>query len=274
MNILFIDESEQSKKQYIGVGGLIIKDDSISNLCALFKRNKEKHGIPEEVEIKWAHSWLRKHQIEEQMISAYSDILNLIESFNAKIIVAVIKNENTQDTTEAKWKCLEFVTERFQFFLQGQQNSDGIIIADFPGSGKEEKELLLRYYRLLDKGTYYVKPKNIVMNLLTTESHLNPVLQLADLVVGITTCMCTPGRKYTLPYWNLIRRNLHCNRDGQVIGCGLKIFPREKAKEILPVLFPEVEETTESHEEYIERMRCLYSVLMNEDELDIYFPRY
>ena len=42
-------------------------------------------------------------------------------------------------------------------------------------------------------------------------------------------------------------------------------------------LFPEaVEEASnfeESYEDYIERMRYLYSVLMNEDELDMNFPR-
>lgn len=115
------------------------------------------------------------------------------------------------------------------------------------------------------------------MNLLTTESHLNPALQLADLIVGITTGMCTPRRNYALPYWDIVKRNLHCNQHGEVVGCGLKVFPKEIIGEIISVLFPEVteerEDISKSYEEYIERQRHLYSVRMSEDELDIHFPR-
>lgn len=281
MNILFVDDTEQLNKQYVGVGGVILRDDSINNLFALFKRKKELHGIPAEEEIKWSppkSSWIRQNLIDENRISAYSDILDLVRSFNGKVIVAVIqRDELKQSVIEAKWKCIEFVTERFQFFLQEHEDRNGIIIADFPGSGKEEKKLLQNCFHLLEKGTDYVRPKNIVMNLLTTESHLNPALQLADLVVGITTGMCTPRRSYALPYWDIVKRSLHCNQNGQVIGCGLKVFPKEIIEEILVTLFPEAieesEEGGESYEEYIERMRYLYSVLMSEDELDIHFPR-
>lgn len=129
----------------------------------------------------------------------------------------------------------------------------------------------------METGTYYVKPKNIVMNLLTTESHLNPALQLADLVVGITTGMCTHQRDYALAYWDIVRRNLHCNQSGEVMGCGLKIFPKEIAEELITTLFPEaIEEwgdTGENYAEYIEKQRYLYSVLMSEEELDMHFPR-
>lgn len=281
MNILFIDDTEQLNKQYVGVGGVILHDDSLNNLYALFQHKKELHGIPAEVEIKWSppkNSWLGQNLIEEARISAYSDIINLVRSFNGKAIVAVVKrDEQGQNAIEAKWKCIEFVTERFQFFLQEHEDRNGIIIADFPGSGKEEKELLQKYYQLLEKGTHYVKPKNIIMNLLTTESHLNPALQLADLVVGITTGMCTPYKEYALPYWDIVKRNLHCNQSGEVMGCGLKIFPREIVNELITTLFPETikerEDDGMSYAEYIENQRYIYSVIMSEEELDMHFPR-
>ena len=187
------------------------------------------------------------------------------------------RDTSKQSLIEAKWKCIEFVTERFQFYLQTHEDRKGLIIADFPGSGKEEKKLLQDYYQLLEKGTKYVKPSNIVMNLLTTESHLNPSLQVADLVVGITTGMCTPQRHYALQYWDIVKRNFHRNQNGEVMGCGFKVFPNEIVGEIHATLFPE--EVGEprgfegSYEEYTERMRSLYSVLMSEDELDMHFPR-
>ena len=86
-----------------------------------------------------------------------------------------------------------------------------------------------------------------------SESHLNPALQLADLVVGITTGRCTPRRDYATDYWDIVKRSLHCNHNGEVIGCGLKILPKEIIGEIITTLFPEVAEVRkdvgESYEE-------------------------
>ncbi|MCL0064474.1 hypothetical protein M1N84_01010 [Dehalococcoidia bacterium] len=154
---------------------------------------------PEE-EIKWSppkNCWIAKNLIGGNRISAYSNIIGLVKSFKGKIMVAVIQRDaSRQSLIEAKWKCIEFVTERFQFYLQAHEDRKGLIIADFPGSGEEEKKLLQDYYQLLEKGTKYVKPSNIVMNLLTTESRLNPALQVADLLVGITTRMCVNHHEY------------------------------------------------------------------------------
>jgi hypothetical protein len=114
------------------------------------------------------------------------------------------------------------------------------------------------------------------MNLLTTESHLNPSLQVADLVVGITTGMCTPQRKYALQYWDIVKRDFRRNQNGKVMGCGLKVSPNEIIGEIHTTLFPEevleAGDFEKGYEEYIERMRYAYSVLMSKDELDMHFP--
>jgi hypothetical protein len=281
VNILFIDDTQQLGKRYIGIGGVIFHDDYLNDLCDLFRQKKALHSIPPEEEIKWSPSrgsWIANNLTGNSRISAYSDILSLIRTFKGKIMVAVIKKETSERSViEAKWKCIEFITERFQFYLQNHEDRKGLIIADFPVSGKEEKKLLRDYYQLLEKGTKYVIPTNIVMNLLTTESRLNPALQVADLVVGITTGMCTPKREYALQYWDTIKCNFHRNQIGDVMGCGLKVFPDEIVGEIHTALFPkEIKETggsEESYEEYIDRMRHLYSVLMDEEELDMHFPR-
>jgi len=281
VNILFIDDTEQVSQQYIGIGGVIFHDSCLSDLFKQFNEKKALHGIPSEEEIKWSpdrNSWIKNNLIDKARISAYSDILALIKSFNGKIIVAVVqRNDLSWTPLEAKWQCTEFVTERFQFYLQDHDDKQGLIIADFPGSGKEEKKLLQDYYRLLKEGTRYVKPSNIVMNLLTTESHLNPALQIADLVVGITTGMCSPRRDYASAYWDMVSHNLHRSQVGEVMGCGLKVFPKENYDELVLSLFPEDieerEEFEESYEEYVERMRELYRVLMSEDELNMHFPR-
>jgi hypothetical protein len=278
VNILFIDDTIQGN--YVGIGGVIFHDDYLKSLSSFFNQKKASHCIPPEEEIKWSspkNSWIAKNLTGEDRILAYSDILSLVKSFRGSLIVAVVHSDaSKQNLREAKWRCIEFVTERFQFYLQAREDGKGLIIADFPASGKEEKQLLEDYYEFLEEGTAYVKPSNIVMNLLTTESHLNPSLQLADLVVGITTGMCSPRRKRALPYWDVVKRNFHRNQNGEVMGCGLKVFPNEIVGEIHATLFPEeIEETVcfaKSYEEYIKRMRYLYGVLMSEGELDMHFP--
>jgi hypothetical protein len=281
VNILFIDDTEQINNQYVGIGGVIFHGDCLDNLFSLFNQKKALHGIPYGEEIKWSpdkNSWIAKNLVDDNRVSAYSDILSLVTLFKGKVIVAMLQRDiSKQSIIEAKWKCIEFITERFQFYLQAHEDKKGLIIADFPGSGKEEKKLLRDYYQLLEKGTKYVKPANIVMNLLTTESYLNPALQVADLVVGITTGMCRPKRNFAFQYWDIIKHDFHRSQNGEVMGCGLKVFPNEIIREVHATLFPEeVEEAIrfeESYEEYIERMRYLYSVLMNKEELDMYFPR-
>jgi len=274
MNILFIDDTEQVKKRYVGIGGVIFHDSCIDNLYSMFRSTKAVHGIPSEEEIKWSpdrDSWIAENLIEDKRISAYSAILDLVRIFGGTEMVAVVQRDMTSfDVIEAKWKCIEFITERFQFFLQAQEDKWGIIIADFPSSRKDEKRLLNDYYRLLDEGTKYVKPLNVVMNLLTTESRLNPGLQIGDLIIGITTAMCTQRTDYASNFWSIVKRNLHRSRCGNVIGCGLKIFPAETAEEPYKRLFPE--EFEEEYEEYRERMRYLYSQIMSDDDLNLWFP--
>lgn len=89
--------------------------------------------------------------------------------------------------------------------------------------------------------------------------------------------MCTPRKKYAPSYWDIVKRNFHRNQNGEVMGCGLKVFPNEIARKVRETLFPEEVRDSgdfeEDYEEDVEGMRHLYSLIMSEDELDIHFPR-
>jgi hypothetical protein len=162
VNILFIDDTVQLNKEYVGIGGVIFHDDYLNNVFSLFNQAKTSHSIPFEEEIKWSpkkNSWIAKNLINDNRVSACFDILSLIRSCKGKIIVAVVRRDTFKESLiEAKWKCIVFVTERFQFYLQTHEDRKGLIIADFPGSGKEERKLLQNYYHLLEKGTGCVQP--------------------------------------------------------------------------------------------------------------------
>ena len=106
MNILFIDDTEQLNKEYVGIGGVIFHDDYLNHLFSLFNQKKASHSIPPEEEIKWSpprNSWVAKNLIDDDRISAYSDILGLIKLFKGKIIVAVVHRDTSrQSSIEAK----------------------------------------------------------------------------------------------------------------------------------------------------------------------------
>ncbi len=88
MNILFIDDTEQFNKEYVGIGGVIFHDDYLNSLFSLFNQKKTSHSIPSEEEIKWSppkNSWIAKNLINGNRISAYSDILSLVRSFKGRI---------------------------------------------------------------------------------------------------------------------------------------------------------------------------------------------
>ena len=80
---------------------------------------------------------------------------------------------------------------------------------------------------------------------------MSPALQIADLVVGITTGMCTPERNYALQHWDIVKHNFHRNQNGEVMGCGLKVFPNEIVGEIHAALFPEEVEEARGLEEKV-----------------------
>jgi hypothetical protein len=276
MNVLFLDDSSQESERFVGIGGVIFRDTCINTLNQLFYAIKQEYGVPTDAEIKWSpkqDNWIHKNLREDKRNLAYSAFLNLAKLCDGTVMVTVICKDITSfDTAKAKWQCIEFISERFQFFLQSQDDANGIIIEDFPGSGKEEKRLLKDYYEFRQKGTRFVKPSNIIMNLLTTESQWQPGLQIADLVVGITTAMCTSRRDYAINLWQIVKEKLYRNPAGSTIGCGLKIFPKESAENIYKRLFPEYFE--QDYTEYIEEMRHSYSQVMSEDELDTNFPRF
>jgi hypothetical protein len=59
------------------------------------------------------------------------------------------------------------------------------------------------------------------------------------------------------------------------MGCGLKFYPSDKAAGLHRELFPEEsipDDLEGQYQEHREEMRYLYSQVLDEEELDLYFP--
>jgi hypothetical protein len=102
------------------------------------------------------------------------------------------------------------------------RGSSAIIVADKPGGGKEqETEFLTNFVERIQKGTAYVLPNWILLNVLTTPSHLVRHLQLADLVTGITTAMVAGNDKYARAIFPSVQNLFIKNRPGGVGAPGV-----------------------------------------------------
>ena len=109
----------------------------------------------------------------------------LVGSFNDKIVIAVVQKCESKQShlIEAKWNCIEFVTERFQFYLQAHEDKNGLIIADFPGNWGKEKKI---YWFLL---VVYPIFKNVFIPQPPLFRHSTIPLFLDPCVTGRANCL-------------------------------------------------------------------------------------
>ena len=205
-----------------GVLGIIEKD--VNGICDAF-------GLPHGEEIKWSpkkNSWIYKNLHGESRIQCYSEILRAAANAGCRaIVVAWDTGRTTLKGEKAFKKVLDFTFERIAMHL-AKRGSLGVIVADRPGGGhKEEEQFLAEFLNRVNQGTDYVVPEHVPINILTTPSHLQRHLQLADLVTSITCAMVAGQTKFAEPYFEIIRDMLIVNHHGYIGGTGLKIFPDE-----------------------------------------------
>jgi len=68
-------------------------------------------------------------------------------------------------------------------------------------------------------------PDSFAVNMLSLPSHMTRHLQLADLVVAITTAMLSGQSKYASAYFDLVRPMFLQNTFGYIGGTGVKVYP-------------------------------------------------
>ncbi len=234
MEVFFADDSKQKgirdgMGKIVSVGGIFLEETRLRALTDAVNEIATAFGIPEEEEIKWSPkkgSWIYKNLKGDDRQDCYTQILKATASLDARaIVIAWDTGRTTLKDEKALEKCLHYLFERIEVHL-GKRSSCGLIVADRPGGGKkQEDEMLGGFLEKVQKGTEFVVPKNVLLNILTTPSHLVRHLQVADLVTGVTTAMVAGQYKYAKPVFNSIRGMFienHCNTSG---GTGLKAFP-------------------------------------------------
>lgn len=236
MDIFFADDSIQrgareGMDRVIALGGVCVPEAELRPLEVAIGQLGAEFGLPEGEELKWSpnrRTWVHENLRDQRRHDCYERILRAAQEHQTRAIVVCFDLARVTMTEEgAKQLCLKYLFERIHNDLNNR-GARGIVVADRPGGGRgEEAAFLVEFLEHQQRGTPYVVPENIVLNVVTTPSHHMKLLQLADLVTGITTAMVCGQYQYARPLFPVIREMLVRGNSGTINGSGLKLFPSD-----------------------------------------------
>lgn len=103
--------------------------------------------------------------------------------------------------------------------------ADGIIVADRPGGAHaDDTRFIASCIELIEKGTGFVQPRRIAINVLTTDSKMVRLLQAADLVAGASLAYISGERTYSPPIFEKLLP-LYFTASGRRGGVSVKLHP-------------------------------------------------
>ena len=237
MEVFFADDSTQNGARkgmgkVIGVGGILVEERVLRGLSHSVDEIASKFGIPRGEELKWSPrrgSWIYENLHGEHRAQCYTQVLQAASAHNVRAIVACWDTGRTwRKGKEAFRENVKYLFERVTMHLE-ERDSHAIFIADRPGGGKDqEEEFLSEFVTHVQEGTEYVDADRVLLNVLTTSSHLLRHLQLADLVTGITTSMVCGSYEHAQGLFAHVQPILIKHRTTAAVGgTGLKVSPRE-----------------------------------------------
>lgn len=215
----------------VAVGGLHVPAGVVRRLERDLDELCMSSGFPigASGEFKWSPGrelWMHRGLRGEARKIFYHAALRLAREAGATAIVVVedsTRSTAIADSGNAETDVVRMFLERAHHHL-GTAQSDGIVIADRPSSNAEEAQFLQSCLETLRSGTRYVLPERIVLNVITTSSHLVRLLQLADVITGCSVARVSGEAQYSPDVFTEIV-SLFRQEFGRRGGCGLKLHP-------------------------------------------------
>lgn len=237
MDFFFADDSTQAEPWRPGmgaltaIGGVHVPDHAVAGLERRIDEICRNAGFPDGAEFKWSpakNQWMWRNLPEGPRRSFFRSVLEACERFGARAIV-VVEDTTCRTATDATTPLLDLTRmfiERVDSQLK-RRRRHGVIIADRPSGGaSQDTKFLAGCLETLQRGTAYVKPDSVAINVLSTPSHLVRLLQVADLVTSCTTAHVAGRYRYSKPLFDdWIYPLLHRGEAGRVGGYGLKLHP-------------------------------------------------
>lgn len=234
MDVFFADDSIQKSRRekmekVIGLGGVLVPEGALRPLAAAVDTITASFGLPKDVELKWSpkkNTWIYDNLHDDKRTDCYGQVLGAALAHEAKaVVVCWDTGHGNKKPDDAFETCVDYLFERISVNL-AKRGASAIIIADRPGGGKDQEEQFLsNFVDRTQNGTDYVVPDHVLLNVLTTPSHLVRHLQIADLVTGITTAMVCGLDQFAAPLFPTVQKMFITNNMDGVAGTGLKIAP-------------------------------------------------
>ena len=169
---------------------------------------------------------MRANLIGQKRQQFFTEVLDL--AAKSDVIAQVMISDSTMGRATKhgdshEMDVLVMALERFNFVLRGQDS--GLVIVSRPSGGRgNEDEFLFECAEVINSGTNYARFDQLAANVLTMPPTNSRLLQLADLVVSITTAMIAGYTKYAGLLFPSVKPLLRANF-GRIGGVGVKIHP-------------------------------------------------
>jgi hypothetical protein len=200
VDLVFVDDAQQDHPSRAGMGPLVAAgaiyvpssgvnflERGLDALCA-------ETGFPPGERFKWSPNrgmWMWGNLVEDAREQFFLRALGLAAQAGAVAIVVIEDRERRTATNAATHEedVVTLLIERINGVLQ-THNSEGVVICDRPGGDRpEENAFLASCLETLQLGTTYVRPDRIPINVVSTDSRLIRLLQLADVVTSCTLAL-------------------------------------------------------------------------------------
>lgn len=250
MKLLFLDDSSSREAWYAGYGGFSIDSGELRGFSDGLQSIKHQFGIPSTVEVKWSPEpghFLRSH-FKGTRHDLYREVLGLLPKHRCQVMCAVHALRECYGVALHGWtraeatlwaakQQLRFLAERFEKPLLTAANDYGMIVCDQFSTRGEDAQVAQHFSYDMLFGTAYRTMERIPHVPLMTESKHSPPVQVADIVVGITTSAISGGKygialfEHVAPHmlWNPHEHAISfaCSLSSGVLGYGLKVFPNK-----------------------------------------------
>lgn len=234
MKFFFADDSthkgaREKMGKLVAFGGLLLDGSRLKEVSESTDSILVEFGVPNDEEVKWSPrkgSWIYENLGGKDRTECYSRILQAAADGGGRVVVAVCDSE--MRNLKPEWvfeRCVTYALERVSTYLTNEK-SEAVIICDRPSGGhKQADEFLAAYVDHLASELNHMLAESFAMNMLTAPSRMVRQLQIADLVVSITTAMASGNTKWAEPCFDAIRGMMLKNALGYVGGTGLKVYP-------------------------------------------------
>jgi hypothetical protein len=232
--LLFLDDASQKNcsrervGRLVAIGGIAIEASACRALGLVVDDLCKKFGFPPGELFKWSPNkdhWMRDNLTGERREQFFNEALGLAAAHGAIGLVAVSDTTKGLAIPQAKtpeMDVLVMVLERFDLLLG---RDVGMVVAARPSGGRsDEDKFIVSCSEAINAGTNYVRFQKLVSNTVTMPFPNSRLLQLADLVVSVTTAVVAGHKEFAGRVFPAVRSILK-NSGNRVGGAGLKIHP-------------------------------------------------